>query len=752
VKPHSRFTIFVALVCLLHLPLFSQIDSLLNALDHAKPDTAKITLLNRLTYEYRSTDTAKAFMYAREALALSRELKSTKGFGNTYYRMGGVYKFKRDFDNAISNYNQALLNFKIINDAGGEMKTYGQMADVYKQKGEYDHAFDHYAKLNEIATKQKDTSYMIDALGGFANIYRYKGDYVNSLSNYLTAVQMAESSGDLDQESGLLTNMALVYDYQDDTAGELKAYQRAYDINVQLHDSSDMILGNNNLAIFYYEHGQKARAAKCYNFSLQLIAKLGDERAGLKYVAQTYENIAMMAYDSANYKKAESLYNKALDYWLKTKQKKGISMAYGELASVEIAQENWNAAKDLLLKELDLCMEIGYNQGEMEANQNLANVMYQLGDYKKAYDYQARYIQLNQSITSDTKSAQLAEMQTKYESKQKEKELKERDEQIARNNEDAALKSKILYSLAGVAILFLALVIFGWRQFVQKKRAFEKLQGKNEEMQEMNSQISEQKAIIDGKNKDITDSIQYAKRIQQAILPHEQDVNTLLKESFIFYKPKDIISGDIYWVHEHGDQVFLAVIDCTGHGVPGALMSIIAQNALRAAFTGNETPTTAAVLSAVSKTIRETFSSHAQNEQINDGMDVGLYSIDRKKMMVGFSGANIPLILVRKKNVTEIKADKRLIEGNLSRAEVPFTQHNFPIEKGDMLYLYSDGYSDQFGGAFEKRFTNKELKLFLSSIQNWSMPEQKEALEKTFLQWKGDLEQIDDILMIGVRV
>ncbi|MDF2437918.1 MAG: hypothetical protein K0Q95_2294 [Bacteroidota bacterium] len=258
-------------------------------------------------------------------------------------------------------------------------------------------------------------------------------------------------------------------------------------------------------------------------------------------------------------------------------------------------------------------------------------------------------------------------------------------------------------------------------------------------------------SLLEIKQKDITDSITYAKRIQEAILPNDKLVKKLLPDSFILYKPKDIVSGDFYWVSEWGDQVMFAAVDCTGHGVPGAFMSIVGQNMLNQAVNEHGLSKPNLVLNSLNKGVSRTLGKDEDNV-IRDGMDLALCSLNRKTMTLECAGAYNPVWLLRGDDIIEIKGNKFPIGSFMDDAVQNFDNNMVSLKKGDQIYIFTDGYSDQFGGPKGKKFKEKNLKSLLLAVKNLSMDQQKEHLNEKIEEWRGDLEQIDDILIMGVRI
>ncbi len=266
----------------------------------------------------------------------------------------------------------------------------------------------------------------------------------------------------------------------------------------------------------------------------------------------------------------------------------------------------------------------------------------------------------------------------------------------------------------------------------------------------MNRILREQNVLIEEKNKNITDSINYAKRLQNAILPSVDHIDGILSEYFILYQPKDIVSGDFYWVSEHGSKIIVAAVDCTGHGVPGALLSIVGHNALYQTVNELGIVEPAKVLATMDSIIRKMLHQGEYNA-IKDGMDMALCVFDKESKFLEYAGANNPLYIVSESKLSIIKASKLTvgtIQEQLNRPENQSVQ----LKKGDSFYLFSDGFADQFGGADNKKFKSRCLQDLILSLSDKSMKEQRSSIFETFKNWKGRNEQVDDVLVIGIRV
>lgn len=287
----------------------------------------------------------------------------------------------------------------------------------------------------------------------------------------------------------------------------------------------------------------------------------------------------------------------------------------------------------------------------------------------------------------------------------------------------------------------------------QNERVLEaKVIERTEEVVRQKEEIEIQNRKLEILYKHITDSIRYAKRLQDAILPTHATVERLLPESFVLFKPKDIVSGDFFWLFETPKRVFIAVVDCTGHGVPGAFMSIVAHNMLNQIVKEKPEVNAAEFLNELNALAAKTINQNSEETAVRDGMDMTLCILDKDSNMMDIAGANNPLYIFRNDNLQELRADKLPIGYLEDQPSRKFTNNRIQLEKGDTLYMFSDGYADQFGGPKGKKFMVGQFRSFLSQIHKAPMKEQYRTLDLTIEQWRGNLEQVDDILVVGYRI
>jgi serine phosphatase RsbU (regulator of sigma subunit) len=300
----------------------------------------------------------------------------------------------------------------------------------------------------------------------------------------------------------------------------------------------------------------------------------------------------------------------------------------------------------------------------------------------------------------------------------------------------------IIYGLIAIIIIYMLLRL-QTRMLISTR----KLLKEKEQALEI---VDRQKVELEAKDKNLTDSLIYAQRIQEALLPSETYFKQFFADSFIFFKPKDIVSGDFYWVEQKGDKIFIVAADCTGHGVPGALMSMIGHEIIEKTINEDGIEVPSQVLAVLNKGLEKTFSREKNiGNIIRDGMDVALCIIERKRRKLSFAGAFLPLYLIRKGSLTEIKGDKLIIGMNTEGKG--YTDHEVDLLDDDVVFMFSDGYVDQFGGAENKKFMYRRFRFLLLNIHLYPFNDQKSILEENFRNWMGRNVQVDDIMVLGFK-
>ncbi len=313
------------------------------------------------------------------------------------------------------------------------------------------------------------------------------------------------------------------------------------------------------------------------------------------------------------------------------------------------------------------------------------------------------------------------------------------------------LLAYFIYVIAAIFVIYVIVKIYTRRFELEKIRLEQIVKERTEEVVKQKDELEIQRDEIADKNRSITDSIEYAKRIQNAVLPSQELAQEILPEHFILFRPRDIVSGDFYWMTKKGNKIVVIAADCTGHGVPGAFMSMLGVSFLNEIVNRHQVTSADVILNSLRTDIKKTMGQKGKEGEAKDGMDIALCIIDLEEMKMQYAGAYNPLYLYRNNELIEYKADRMPI-GIYVKEKESFTNNLIDLQKGDVFYIASDGYQDQFGGEDGQKFKTKNYKELLLEIHQKPMAEQREILDKTIDEWRGEWEQVDDIIIVGIRV
>jgi serine phosphatase RsbU (regulator of sigma subunit) len=600
-----------------------------------------------------------------------------------------------------------------------------------------------YPILRSLKSPEKEAHYLSQIGRKFYSL----GNYPEAMDYYVQAQNIFDKHNIRNEDYGhLLHNIGSVFKRQDNLEKALEYYEEELALGKEIKSDQIIAEGLYLAAGMYSELGDPVKGRKYNEKSLAIYEKLGSDQM----VALLTGNMAGDYADEGDYPRAISSLNKALKIFTKNKE-------YDKIAWIQSAIGNNYSKMGLHDEALEFMIKAEKNAFKTTKKQllrrteiarSMAFVYYKKGDYKNAFETYLDYENLDDSLLNKEKLKLVDELESKYESEKnaaeiailnKDKLLRvaELEKKEAEVNEEKMMRN-VMFLVIGLVVIVLIVTYRGYR--INKKN--------NALLSQQNDEINLKNMIIEEKNKNITDSIAYAKRIQAAILPPESLLNEYLQNGFIFYEPKDIVAGDFYWLEKSSDKVLFAAADCTGHGVPGAMISVVCHNALNRAVREFELTDPSDVLDKVRELVIETFEK--SEEEVSDGMDIALCTLDRKNQELKYAGANNSLYIVRKEELIELKADKQPISQYIENK--PFTLHSFQVEPGDTIYSFTDGFADQFGGDKGKKFKYKPFKELLISIQKETMDAQYEILKSTFHTWRGDLEQIDDVCILGVRV
>lgn len=616
------------------------------------------------------------------------------------------------------------------------------------------------------------TKYLAFAYNNFGIIYKNQGDYARSIDYYTESLKLNEKIGQKRGVAGCLGNIGIIYKNQEDYDRAIDYYDRCLKIQIELDDKMGISGTNVNLGMAYSLKKDYVKAIDYYNKGLIIYEEIDSKRG----MAIVLNNLGIIFHDMKEYDKALDFHTRGLKYQEEIGNQKGVSASYNNIALVYQQKYNHPKAIEYGKKALLLAKEANAPIEIKDASNTLHSSYKKLGKHKEALEMYELFVTTRDTLESEENKQEVIRQEYKYNydkqttkdslalAKQNEitkAEIDAKNSKLSQQNTEIKAKRNQQYFLFGGLALVLVFAFFMYNRFkiTQKQKHI---------IEEKEKETNQQKHIIEEKHKEITDSINYAKRIQEAILPSRSSLNENLKNGFVYYKPKDIVAGDFYWLEKLDGKIFFAAADCTGHGVPGALVSVVCSNALSKAVLEDKISETGKILDRTRELVIEKFSRSEEN--VKDGMDVSLVSLvyrtnnqNESEVKLQWSGANNPLWIVKrekgdkgqmtgeeKHSLIEVKPDKQPI-GNYAD-HVPFASHEYSLEKGDTIYIFTDGYQDQFGGDKKKKFKASKMKELFLSIQHLSMDEQKKFIDIEFEKWRGSLEQIDDICVIGVRI
>jgi serine phosphatase RsbU (regulator of sigma subunit) len=404
------------------------------------------------------------------------------------------------------------------------------------------------------------------------------------------------------------------------------------------------------------------------------------------------------------------------------------------LAEIQIDLKNYQEAEKSLKRAINIANKNKYWEFIQKYYELTAEMQAAKGQYGSAFESQQRFIELKDSLNQVNNTEQINELNAKYQTAKKDREIAENKRLMAERRAAEEMRN-IIFAIVIAAILIVALLSISF--LLKQKKSNKLLNLQNEEIKEQRHKI--------------ISSINYAKKIQNSILTPEREIRKILPSSFVFFKPKDIVSGDFYWFSKQGNKIIMAAIDCTGHGVPGAFMSLIANSKLNKVINELRITDPSEMLNKLHSEIVNSLHQNNEHENAQDGMDMSICIIDPDNKKIEFAGAHNSMMLVNGSDITEIKADSLSIGGRLY-GDSSFNSKTLDYTPGDKLFLYTDGYIDQFGGEQNKKLNKKRFKNLLLEVSEHSPEDAKNHLEEYLNNWMGSTPQLDDVLLIGTRL
>ncbi|GIK69516.1 MAG: tetratricopeptide repeat protein [Bacteroidetes bacterium] len=668
-------------------------DSILRVAEQSNSDSIKMMCYSRLSEFYRGINAEKQLFYSNKTIFHA---------------------------NQINN-----MHFVIF----GKLKRVVSIFDM----GETDNAFKEMEKVIKEAEEYNDSNLLASIYNQCGVLHRQTSNFSEAMKYLTKAIKIAEEIGREYDAAGSYNNIAIIYNSQGDTSKALEYFKYALEIYKKDINKTNYAKLLVNTAIIYTHKKEYNKALEMTNEAMEIWVKM-DKKAA---IGETYSCLADIYDAMGDDKNAFKYLNKSLEIRTALNNRRGIAESYGRLGNFYFKQKQFHLAIPILEKAIGMAKEFSLLELEKESHNLLYKIYKEKKDYQSALQSLNNYLVIKDSLfnTENLKTIELLKNKLDKEKNERELELtniKLKNSELELNKQ----KQKFIFSI-GASALLICIVLLIIAQQIKSKR--------------INKILNDKNRLIEEKNKSITDSINYAKRIQSAILPSLKSVESVLPESFILYKPKDIVAGDFYWFEKNENSVLYAVADCTGHGVPGAMVSVVCNNALNRSVREFNLIEPGKILDKTRELVVQEFSK--SDEDVKDGMDISICSLDasgKNQITLKWAGANNPLWIVRDSKLIEFKPNKQPI--GKTENPIPFTTQLIQLNKNDIVYIFTDGFADQFGGENGKKFKAAQLKELLLSIHHKTPKEQESVLNAVFETWKGKNEQVDDVSIIGVKV
>ena len=585
----------------------------------------------------------------------------------------------------------------------------------------------------ELAEQIGDTLNVAECYNLYGIIGTIQGKYLTGIENFQSSLEWYHKGEDLEGAANIINNIGVIYGYLDNYKESIKHYKESHRISESLENHQGAALSLFNIAADFLELEQ-FDSLRFYTLRLEEFQALHDEEFisasslwGEIYLHEEKLDSAEYHYEVAYKKNIEDQ-----DLVQATASLTGLATVY---------KEQRRYVKSLrTLHEIDeLASKHQFNESILSVMELRAEIAKNRGEYETAYEYQGDYLALKDSLDGINNLNRINELNAKYQTEKSEKELVEIQALMTQKEAKKTAQDRIFMIIGLFIVIVIAIMLISIRR---KKKTNHVLNNQNVEIN-----IQRQK---------ILSSINYAKKIQNSILTPEHDIRRALPESFVYFKPKDIVSGDFYWFADKGDKIIISTIDCTGHGVPGAFMSLIANSKLNKVVNELKIEEPAEILNAVHEEIVASLNQASNIKSAQDGMDMSLCVIDKEKEVLKFAGAQNSIYIVDQGKVNEIKADCLSIGGTILSNHLDgafqFSTKEVPFKEGNQLFMFTDGYMDQFGGVSNKKLNKSKFKKLIHSLSQESLTEAKSKFEDYLKNWMGPNAQVDDILIIGAQL
>ncbi|OFY85946.1 MAG: hypothetical protein A3F72_16250 [Bacteroidetes bacterium RIFCSPLOWO2_12_FULL_35_15] len=720
--------------------LIAQPSDLLNKLNAAQTDTAIINVLNELTDYYIGQKNDSANYYNQRSLTISTQKKIEKYNFEGYYLQARLKKINKQFDEALSIALKAIEIAKINNNTIDHARALILSGNIFESKSAVKQGVEKYLEAFELSKSRQNKKGMLLANIALGLSFKKHDELTNALKYFLEAMKLAEEIPDSSAIFTCCINLGTLYENTNDDVKALQFYHKASVINQRDNDENGQAICFFKIGRMYLQMNKIDSAKIFLQKTLEIHLKRNDE-IGLIF---DYSFMASSFNHEKNFAKADENWNKALALSFKHNDSIRINMVYSYMATGQVDRKNDKKALEYYEKSLQYICSTVQKETIAAVYEKMATISNRLGLYKQAYDYHVLYKIWADSSNNVNDTKKQTELKLAFEFNQVQEKIAAESEAKELKNKTEMEKQRMQrnFLFLGLGLISLLLVV-AFRSFKMKQKA-------NFILQDQKQEIEHQKKLVDEKNREISDSINYALRIQTASLPEKKELSFCFPEYSLFFKPKDIVSGDFYWAAGDENKVLIAIADCTGHGVPGAITSMMGSMILNEIYYVKKIIQPNEVLSELNRLVKLTLRQEADSLS-KDGMDIAFCQWEKKTNTLLYSGANRPLYILRGNELIEYKPTKVSVGGYVPM-EQQYELHEIILSSGDTVILSSDGYVDQFGGQHEKKYTSKAFKRLLKEIAHLDISEQGKMIEQNFNNWKSGFDQTDDVLIFMWKV
>ena len=662
------------------------------------------------------------------------------------------------------NLYQALHLSQSTNYISGQAQCLDLLGINERNKANYPKALELHLKAYSLLSESPNLREKAIILNNIGVVYRRLDDFIHATEYHLSALELAEKINDIPTICVALNSLGNIFTAQDKYTDAREYFELALAMEKKSNNLLGIAINYNNIGGTYKEQKQYSKATEYYAKSLETNRILGSKKG----IAICTNDLGDIALKENNTDLALEYFTMALKINLSIGDNLYISNNYIDLGNAYLKKEEYQTALVNFNKGLDIALKIGAKQNAQQAFEGISNIYEKLGKFAQSLDFYKKASDLKDSTKNETISKYIERMQITYESGKKDQEIKLLNyKQIIKDKKQKIVITSLIAGCLLLSVL-VSLIYFNYRL---KQRANQSLTQYNKDIEEKNriltnqkeeilaqrdeielksNQVNEAFELIKIKNESITDNIRYAVQIQNVMLPEISFIKSLLPNSFVFYQPKDIVSGDFYWIAKKHGQIVLSVADCTGHGVTGAFMSILGITALNEIVVEKNITSTDQILNLLREKIIWTLQQGGEFSESKEGIHLVVCTIDLIHNKLQFSGAINSVILIRNNELLQYKGDRMPI--SIYPDMEDFKSSNIELQKDDMIYLFSDGYYGQFGGDEDKKFGLVRFRNLIQTISSLATSDQQKTIETTLKTWKGNAEQVDDILVMGIRI